>query len=66
MFEYEKVLKELEEEYQRQEFVYKMGRLKDTGIRSSQVRALVGFLIKKGVLEADEAVKINVETSSEF
>ena len=53
-FDYHRVIEELEKELEDDKMIYESGHYKDDGIRSSQVRALVGLLVKKGVLRPEE------------
>lgn len=56
-FKYNEIMNELEKEYEENKFTYELGHHVRCGIRSSQVRALVGFLVKKGILIPDEKGK---------
>ncbi len=53
-FDYHRLIEELEKELAEDKMTYQAGRYKDEGIRSSQVRALVGLLVKKGILKPEE------------
>ena len=53
-FKYNLILEELEKEWVKNKWTYKLGIHTKAGIRSSQVRALVGYLVEKGILEPDE------------
>jgi hypothetical protein len=44
------VMKEIQEEYESDESIHQEARENSSGIRSSQISALVAYLIKKGVI----------------
>jgi len=52
--DYEKVIEELQVEWMVNNEEHAKGHSLSLGIRSSQIRALVGLLVKKGILKPDE------------
>jgi hypothetical protein len=53
-FDYNLLIEELEKELEENKDMHNSGRYKVEGIRSSQVRALVGLLVKKGILKPED------------
>ena len=53
-YDYHRVIQELEDELREEKVTHEAGHHNDYGIRSSQVRALVGLLVKKGILKPEE------------
>lgn len=53
-FNYNLIIEELEKELKDDKMMYESGHYNDDGVRSSQVRALVGLLVKKGILKPEE------------
>ena len=65
MFNYNQVIQELEKEWKKNYRVYRLGEYVKSGIRSSQVRALVGLLINKGILTPDDDGKQELKDDKE-
>ena len=53
-FDYNLIIEELEKELKDDKLMYESGQYNENGIISSQVRALVGLLVKKGILKPEE------------
>jgi len=65
MFNYNRVIQELQTEYKKNKNTYQLGEIVSAPINNSDVRALVGLLVNKGILAPDDEAKQEMKDDKE-